>query len=391
MVTFAGVKFKNPFIVASGPVTSTIDRLKKIDAQGAGGASTKLTLMKLPYKSTMRMYSDPDLYGIVLADKRLELGEGLKLVSEAKRQTSLVILPNITHIAEDLDGWAKLGKLFEEAGADILEANLNCPNISLAGKMIGDSKVLNLGGVVGQDPVACEQIMRTLKSTVRIPVVGKITPRVANIADLAQACKRGGADGVIVASGYPGLPHMDIMNHGKPLNPFWNGVTIGSVISSPVTLAQSFANVATVAKNVKIPIIGGNGIHTWRDGIELMMWGASMVTACTVIMWKGFSVIGSIIRGMEDFLVKQGYGSYKELIGESLPYVMAGSDIVVKPSTAQINPELCISCGQCFDLGHCDAVVQDDGSYSIDKEACIGCGICQEVCPQRAITLQASE
>lgn len=121
MVTFARVKFKNPFIVASGPVTSTIDRLKKIDAQGAGGASTKLTLMKLPYKSTMRMYSDPDLYGICLADRRLELGEGLKLVSEAKRQTSLVILANITHIAEDLDGWAKLGKFFEEAGADILE------------------------------------------------------------------------------------------------------------------------------------------------------------------------------------------------------------------------------------------------------------------------------
>ena len=58
MVTFAGVKFKNPFIVASGPVTSTIDRLKKIDAQGAGGASTKLTLMKLPYKSCLLYTSD---------------------------------------------------------------------------------------------------------------------------------------------------------------------------------------------------------------------------------------------------------------------------------------------------------------------------------------------
>ena len=79
---------------------------------------------------------------------------------------------------------------------------------------------------------------------------------------------------------------MDIMNYGKPLHPFWNGVTIGSVISSQATLSQSFANVAKVAKNVKIPIIGGNGIHTWRDAIELMMWGASMVTACTEVMWK---------------------------------------------------------------------------------------------------------
>jgi len=389
-MTFAGVKFKNPFIVASGPVTSTIERLKKIDAQGAGGVSTKLTLMKLPYKSTMRMYSDPDHYGIVFADKRLELEEGLRLVTEAKRQTSLVIFTNITHVGEDLAGWAKLGKLFEEAGADILEANLNCPNISLAGKMIGEDKPLNLGGVVGQDPATCEQIIRTLKSTVRIPVVGKITCRVANIAELAQACKKGGADGVVSASGYPGLPHMDIMNHGKPLHPFWNGVTIGSVISGPATLSQSFANVATVAKNVKIPIIGGNGVHTWRDAIELMMWGASMVTACTVVMWKGYSVIGSIIRGMEDFLVKAGYGSYEELIGVSLPYLMAGSDIIVKPGTAVIDQELCVSCGECADLGHCDAVVKNEEGYSIDQDACIGCAICRDVCPSKAITLKAT-
>ena len=390
MITFAGVKLKNPFIIASGPVTSTVERLKKVDAQGAGGVSTKLTLMKLPYKSTMRMYSDPNLYGIVLADKRLELEEGLKLVSEAKRRTSLVIFTNITHVGEDLDGWAKLGKSFEEAGADILEANLNCPNISLAGKMIGQAKPLNLGGVVGQDPATCEAIIRTLKSTVRIPVVGKITPRVSSITELAQACKRGGADGVVVASGYPGLPHMDIMNHGKPLHPFWNGVTIGSVISGPATLSQSFANVATVAKNVKIPIIGGNGIHTWKDAIELMMWGASMVTACTVVMWKGYSVIGSIIRGMEDFLEKHAYGSYESLIGESLPYLMAGSEIVVKPGTAIMNQELCVSCGQCSDLGHCDAVVKNEEGYSIYQEACLGCGICKDVCPQNAITLKAT-
>lgn len=387
MITFAGLKLKNPFIVASGPVTSTIDRLKRVDREGAAGVSTKLTLMKLPYKSTMRMYSDPDLYGIVFSDKRLELEEGLRLVSEAKKKTSLVIFVNITHLAEDLEGWSKMAKSFEEAGADAIEANLNCPNLSLAGKLIGDGKAPSFGGVLGQDPLLCEQVMNVLKNSVNIPVVGKITCRVANIADLASACKRGGADGVTVASGYPSLPHINIFDHGKPLNPFWNGVSIGSLVSSPSSLSHSFANVATVAKNVEIPIIGGNGIHTWKDGIELMMWGARLVTACTVIMWEGVRVISSIIKGMESFLEKQGYSSYEELIGEALPYLMAGSEIYVTPSIGIIDPDKCVSCGKCFELGHCDAVEEEAGRYSIKAGECIGCGICAVVCPKDAITL----
>lgn len=388
MITIGGLKLKNPFIVASGPVTSTIDRLKKVDREGAAGVSTKLTLMKIPYKSTMRMYSDPDLYGIVCSDKRLELDEGLRLVSEGKKKTALAIFANITHLAEDLEGWAKMAAMFEEAGADAIEANLNCPNLSLAGKMIGDGKAQSFGGVQGQDPLLCEQVIGALKNSVRIPVIGKITCRVANIADLANACKRGGADGVTVASGYPSVPHINIFDHAKPLNPYWSGVSIGSLVSSPASLSQSFANVATVAKSVKIPIIGGNGIHTWKDAIELMMWGAHLVTACTVIMWKGFRVISSIVRGMESFLEKQGYSSYKEVIGEALPYLMAGPEIYVTPSVAIIDSGKCVSCGKCFELGHCDAVKEEDGRYTIKTEECIGCGICAVVCPKEAIGLR---
>jgi dihydropyrimidine dehydrogenase (NAD+) subunit PreA len=138
---------------------------------------------------------------------------------------------------------------------------------------------------------------------------------------------------------------------------------------------------------VKIPIIGGNGIHTWKDAIELMMWGANLVTACTVIMWKGVRVISSIIKGMESFLEKQGYSSYEEVIGEALPYLMAGSEIYVTPSIAMIDPEKCVSCGKCFELGHCDAVREEEGRYLVKAEECIGCGICAVVCPKDAITL----
>ena len=100
-------------------------------------------------------------------------------------------------------------------------------------------------------------------------------------------------------------------------------------------------------------------------------------------------MISSIVKGMESFLEKQGYSSYEELIGEALPYLMSGSEIHVAPSIAVIHSEKCVSCGKCFELGHCDAVKEEDGRYVIKTEECIGCGICAVICPKEAIGLRS--
>ena len=48
-VEVAGLKFRNPFYVASGPTAMTIEQLRAIEANGWGGASLKLTIDPTPY------------------------------------------------------------------------------------------------------------------------------------------------------------------------------------------------------------------------------------------------------------------------------------------------------------------------------------------------------
>ena len=43
-VTVAGVTFRNPFVVSSGPTTMTIEQLERIRDTGWGAASLKLTV-----------------------------------------------------------------------------------------------------------------------------------------------------------------------------------------------------------------------------------------------------------------------------------------------------------------------------------------------------------
>jgi indolepyruvate ferredoxin oxidoreductase alpha subunit len=52
-----------------------------------------------------------------------------------------------------------------------------------------------------------------------------------------------------------------------------------------------------------------------------------------------------------------------------------------------IDPELCINCGLCLDIG-CSPLVQEEDYVRIDTLLCNGCGLCVKVCPNEAIIKQ---
>ncbi|HPJ75523.1 MAG TPA: 4Fe-4S binding protein, partial [Clostridia bacterium] len=54
---------------------------------------------------------------------------------------------------------------------------------------------------------------------------------------------------------------------------------------------------------------------------------------------------------------------------------------------ANIDPDVCIGCGLCYDHCRFDAIIEGD-KYSIDINACEGCAVCGLVCPVNAITME---
>lgn len=387
MIEFAGVKFKNPFVVASSPLTARLEVLQEADRAGAAAASTKLTFIKQPFYGKLRMYNDPRVGSIVCHDRRLDMDEAVRLVGEAKKKTSLVLFTNITHDAEDLDGWATLARAMENAGADLIEANLICPNITLTAKQLGEEdsgeRGERGGAITGQDPDAARNVARALKESVSIPVVCKLTPNVTDITAIARACEEGGADGICLAGAQLCLPPVDIYNPNR-VYPLLQGASMGS-LGGPATRLMGYAAVAQTAKRVNIPIVGGGGLQKWRHGIEYMMWGATLVTACTEIMWRGWEVVAKIVEGMEKFLLDQGYNSYNEIIRRALPNLRAAADLKALPGAPVVDLERCNGCGICLKPGHCFAITLADEKAVVDAEQCYGCGICVAVCSRKAL------
>jgi dihydroorotate dehydrogenase/NAD-dependent dihydropyrimidine dehydrogenase PreA subunit len=389
MIEFAGVKFKNPFVVASSPLTSKIEVLQEADRAGAAAASTKLTFIKQPFYGKLRMYNDRRVGSIVCHDRRLDMDEAVRLIDEAKSKTSLVLFSNITHDGEDLEGWATLARAMENAGADLIEANMICPNITLTAKQLAASsdgeKGEQGGAIAGQDANAARNVARALKESVKIPVVCKLTPNVTDITAIARACEEGGADGVCLAGAQLSLPPVDI-HHPDHIYPLLQGASMGS-LGGPATRLMGYAAVAQTARRINVPLVGGGGLQTWEHAIQFMMWGATLVTACTEIMWRGWDVVTKIVDGMERFRQEEGYGSYGEITGRALANLRPAAELEIIAGSPTVDLERCNGCGICVKPGHCFAVEIVDGKAVIDPVGCYGCGICVAMCPTHALSL----
>jgi len=387
-ISFAGVEFKNPFVVASGPLTASVDLLRLAEEHGAAGASIKLTMARPPFPGQLRAFIVPEGGMIHASERRLSLSEGLDLLRQAKETTSLRLFANITSETGSLEEWVHLAVEFAKAGADLIEANLCCPMIGLdqAQRQLA-VEGLRGGAVTGEDPELVYRIAKAISSEVDIPLVCKLTPTVPRLIEVGQAAAEGGARGLAVFGGPSlALPPVDLES-GKPLYPLLEGACYG-FLAGPVIKYASFKRVAELKSAVDLPIIGSGGISNWRDAAEMMMWGADLVSACASIMLKGFQVIQEIVDGLESYIQRRGLNGYKALVGTALEYLRPSHQVEVVPGYAVVDEKLCVGCGQCEKIGHCSAITLIDGVAHVVKEKCIGCGICESVCPKGAIHLK---
>lgn len=388
MLEFAGYEFKNPYVVASSPLTARVKWLRAAADAGAAAVSTKLTFLRQPFYGSLRMYDDPTLGSIVCHDRRLDLEEGVRLVEEGKRCTGdLIYFCNITHSSDDLEGWVRIARALEDAGADIIEANFICPNLSLTAKSLGQEGPSG-GAIPGQNPALARRIVEALKADLKIPVVCKLTPNVADLPAVALACEAGGADGICVAGAQLSLPPMDI-HQPDNVYPLLRGASMGS-LGGPATRWMGFAMVAQLARRCRVPVIGGGGLETWEHAVQFMMWGATLVTACTAIMWHGWDVVEETIRGLEAFIQAQGYAGYEDLIGRSLGSFRSAESLQAVAGAPVVDEDLCIGCGTCLNPGHCDAIELVDEVARVDSERCLGCGICVALCSVGALAMRAN-
>lgn len=145
-----------------------------------------------------------------------------------------------------------------------------------------------------------------------------------------------------------------------------------------------------IAQKFDITIIGSGGVSTWRDAVEYIMAGASMIGVCTVGHVKGLKAYTQLIKGLEKYFEENGT-TLEEIKGLAVRKVAErkekGWQAITSPIPPVIIEEKCNACKICEKSCIYDAITVTDIIH-IDKQLCYGCGLCADVCPTKALEMQ---
>ena len=182
---------------------------------------------------------------------------------------------------EDIIGW--------------FEVNVSCPNVHGGGMSFGTS------------PEAAAEVTRAVKAVTKKPVIVKLSPNVTDIVAIAKACEAAGADGISLINTLLGM-RIDLKTK-KPVIANKMGGFSGPAIK-PVALRMVYQ----VYDAVKIPIVGGGGVETAEDVIEMMLAGASAVEVGAANLVDPYAC-KKIIEDLPSVMEKYGIKNLKDIIG----------------------------------------------------------------------------
>lgn len=293
-VKIAGVELKNPITVASGTFGSGMEYCDFVDLNALGAVTTK-GVANIPWAGnpTPRV---AETYGGMMNAIGLQ-NPGIDTFCERdlpflyEKDTKIIV--NVCGKSEKdyLDVVERLG----DEKVDLLEINVSCPNVKE-------------GGIAfGQDPKALFNITKAIKAKAKQPIIMKLSPNVTDITEMARAAAEGGTDALSLINTLTGMK-IDVNRRRFAIANKTAGV------SGPAIHPIAVRMVYQVANAVDLPIIGMGGVMTAEDALEFMMAGATAVAVGTANFNNPYATL-EIIKGIEDYMIKNNIEDINELIG----------------------------------------------------------------------------
>jgi dihydroorotate dehydrogenase (NAD+) catalytic subunit len=293
-VEIAGIKLKNPVLPASGTYEPTLPLADTFSPSELGAIINKtVTLKPQPGNPPPRLWETPCgmLNSIGIPSKGITYFIKQELPELKKLNEHLIVSIAGFSIAE----FCQLAELVAaQAGVHFIELNLSCPNLR-------DHIIWS------DDASSLKKVISAVRKKVKLPLIAKLSPNVADIAKMSLIAEEAGADALALVNTYRGMA-IDLFSKTPALGNITGG------LSGPAIKPLALYAVYSVFQKLSIPIIGMGGICSWKDAIEYILAGATCI-AVGMYNFVDPLVMKKIITGISRYLHDNNFKAVKEIIG----------------------------------------------------------------------------
>lgn len=298
---YMGLELRNPIIVGSSGLTSSLENVKELEKNGAGAVVLKSLFeeqIRYEINKTMNQASSssesyyPEAQDYISNYSRaFHIDNYLKLISDCKKAVSIPVIASINCVTAD--EWTSFSKRIEAVGADALELNIFIlpadPNFS------GE-----------QNEKVYFDIIDQVKKQVSIPIALKISYHFSGLAKTALKLSWAGAKGMVLFNRFYS-PDINVDNLK---------VIPSYVFSTPDEISISLRWVAMLSDRLYCDIAASTGVHDGKGLVKQLLAGAKAVQIASTLYKNGFERIGEMLQYLEGWMEKHGYKTTSDFIGQ---------------------------------------------------------------------------
>ena len=298
---YLGLTLRNPIVAGAGPVTGTVDGIRRLEDFGAGAVvmpsifeeqidQEEELIDRLAstgaesYAESLTYFPAPMSYGIGPSHY-------LETLHHASAAVDIPVIGSLNGITDH--GWVQYARQMEEAGAKALELNIylipTAPDVS--GREVEERYV---------------DILRAVKRAVTIPVAVKLGPYFSSTGDMAMKLIAAGADGLVLFNRFyePDinlsqlelLPNLELSTPAEIRLPLlWIGVLSGRV------------NGASLAAST--------GVDGPDEVIKYLLAGADIVMTTSSLLKHGSAHMKVLADGLTNWLAARDLDSLVRVRG----------------------------------------------------------------------------
>jgi len=299
---YLGLQLKNPIVVGSSSLTSSVSEIKKLEKHGAAAVVLKSIFEEeiindaenqlreaRENKFIYEQYSETLDY-IDLHVKEERLNDYIQLIKQAKKEVLIPVIASVNCISSG--EWTGFSKRIEEAGADALELNISLNPT--------DTEVRDF-------ELTIKEIIRKVLEQVRIPVAVKLNNAYTHMARTLLDLSKTGIAGMVLFN-RPYVPDIDI-------NTF--EAVQGRSFSSPDAYVESMRWIALMSERINCSLSASSGVHSSEALIKQILAGADSVQLVSVVYEKGVAYMQEMLSGLEKWMEEKGFASLEQFKGKA--------------------------------------------------------------------------